>query len=123
MRINCPHCGNKFRFLDLYLFRLKGYQIKCRKCGTIFQLAGYIDQLGILLFAFLAMGFLAMFGFIFKTISKHFEFSSTVEALIITFMIVLILAFIIYGHSAYLAWNIRRKYMDNDTQMGNHNDE
>jgi len=110
MRLNCPYCNKKFRFLDLFFFRLKGYKIKCINCSHVFNLPGRIDQFGIILFALLAMGLVVLFGIIFKTISNYFPFSDTVEMIIIAFIIVFVSIFIIYGHPVYLVWNIRKKY-------------
>jgi hypothetical protein len=110
MRLNCPGCGYKFRFLDLYLFKLKDYQIKCRKCDRVFKLDGHIDQFGIIYFALLAMILLVLIGVFFKVLSNHFIFSPFVKKVIIAFIIIFISLFVIYGHPVYLVWNIRRKY-------------
>ena len=113
MRLKCPICDHKFRFLDLYLFRLKDYKIECKKCGQSFKLDGHIDQFGIVLFAILAMIFLALFGVFFKSLSNYFVFSPFAKALIIALIIIFISFFVVYGHPAYLVWNIRKKYRKN----------
>ena len=113
MRLNCPHCNKKFRFLDLFLFRLKGYNIKCIHCNNEFKLPGRIDQFGILLFALIAIGLVLFFGAIFKFISNHFSFSSIVDMVIIAFIILIVSIIIIYGHPYYLVWHIRKKYLKN----------
>ena len=114
MRLNCPKCNKRFRFLDLYLFRLKDYKIRCIHCSSEFKMPGRIDQLGILLFAMIAIGLVLLFGGIFKTISNYFSFSNTADLIIIAFIILIISILIIYGHPAYLVWHIRKKHLKTD---------
>ena len=110
MRLTCPNCNHKFNLLDLHFFRLKDYQIKCRKCGSIFKLDGHIDQFGIVFFAIIAMILLALIGLLFKFLSAYFVFSPLVKVVVIVFIITLLSLVVIYGHPAYLVWNIRKKY-------------
>ena len=113
MPLNCPSCNHKFKFLDLHFFRLKDYQIKCRKCGQVFKLDGRIDQFGIVLFAIVAMIFLALSGVFLKSLSNYFFFSALTKGLIITLVIIFISFFLVYGHTVYLVWNIKKKYRKN----------
>ncbi len=110
MKINCPCCSNRFKFLDLYLFRLKGYKIQCNKCGREYHLNGCIDASGLLLIAVLLCCTLALTGLIVQLVSEYFVIADIVEILIITFILVLILAVIIYGHPAYLVWYMKKMY-------------
>lgn len=113
----CPKCNNKLKLFDLWAFRLKGYKIKCASCNSEFNLNGSIDQLGIILFALLAMGLFGVFAVFMKILSKYFIFSKSIEIVFIVLIIVFISAFIIYGHAAYLAWNIKRKYQKEHKEM------
>ena len=110
MPLNCPNCGEKFKFLDLYFFRLRYYQIKCKKCGSAFKLDGHIDQFGIIYFAIIAIILLILIGVIFRAISDYFILSPFVQHTFIVFIIIFISVFVIYGHAALLVWSIRRKY-------------
>ncbi len=128
MRLNCPDCNHKFRFLDLLLFRLKGYKIECKKCGELYRLDGHIDQLGILLLAILTMVFLAILGGFFKLLSNYLIFPPVVEIVIIFFIIIFLSFFVLLGHPAYLVWNIKKKYQRSEKKqkrknLRNHTDD
>ena len=110
MSINCPKCSNRLKFLDLYLFRLKDYQIKCKSCGSAYEITWTADVLGILIILLMAIALMMLSALFFKTLSAFISISDAVELVIIIFFLALISIVMIYGHAAYLGAYIKKKY-------------
>ncbi len=121
MYLNCPQCTDRLRFFDLWLLRLKNYQIQCKHCRRIFKISRGVDFIGTLL-VFLG-GALLFFAIVELLGAIQYLTSTTTGGFVPIILLGIIVPFIICGHVMFLGWHIKRTYEQESKEGKNDKEE